>query len=555
MPTTENLQIVIQVFDQFSQELRDLQSDLAAVEAAVQATDDIRIDVDVRGQGQLTALQGQLATLEGMDLGGVGNVGVGAGGGGGGGGGASFGGGDGDIGRLLRTQVAQMGRIIRDVNADMDDMGRSFANTMSAADKAADSFDITNIRMSDMHNAMAQLLPTLVVFIGALPAAVAGIVALGAAAFAAAAGLAAIGGFGLMGAASARGDGDMMEGAQDILNEVTSDFTDAFSDISQRLAPLFEDFLDGLDRMFQQIANLEGILMNLTDEARAFGDFMSEWMVGLIRDLGLMAEAFAPVFGMIADFAEDMDLLEALTVFMSEALPDLVIMNRLLIGLLTRLTGMSQGFLEVANAVGIFLSFLFQLLNVMGFTNKEIGILIGFLLISITVVNLLSATFIRALIPALLQAGSYLIGMAGAVLSSNTTLLSYIGTVSGASLASLAFSVSLYQILAALIVVTGGVYALIAAVGFLSSQFADVGADIDSATDSLEDFQAQQDSMGSGGQNPYRDPDTPLGTGTGRSRFSGGDINVSIEGDADEESVRNQTQNALYRMERPSRGR
>lgn len=556
----ENLRIVIDVIADAEEELNQLAADLLEVGEIADTVDPIRISVNVRGEHELTSLQAQLASLQAMDLSGVGNVDVGGGLGGRGGGGAALGGAGGGgmaVDDLLATQVAQMGRMIRDIDTDFSELSDSMGRTMSAADKAADSFNIADLSMADLHNVMAQLVPTLLVFVGALPAVIGGLVALGAAAFAAASALAAIGGFGLLGAAMARGNGDAMSGMSDIMSEIQSDFMDAFSGLAQRLAPLFEDFMDGLDMFFQQIANMQDVLMGLTDEARAFGAFMSEWMTGLIRDLGLMAEAFAPVFGMIADFAEDMDLLETLTMFFADVLPDLMILNRLLLGMVERLAGMSKGFLEVANAVGLVIQGIFGLFSVIGLSNKEVGILIGTLLVSVTAVNLLSSAMVRALIPALLQAGSYMLGMAGAVLSSNTTLLSYISTVIGASSVTSLFSLSLYQVLGALIAVTGGVYALVSIVGILSSQFADIGSNVDEATKSLRDFRKEQNKVQSN-RNPYRDPDLQRGEGVGSSRFAGqgsGGISVRVEGDADEETVRNQTQNAMYRMERPTRGR
>lgn len=554
--TIENLEIIIDVIADAEQELERLAADLLELQTIAETTDDVNIDVDVRGDRELDALMAQLAAIEAMDRAGVGNVSAGvrdtsavraavAPGGAGGMG----------ISQLLSAQVDQMGRLIRDLNVDLDEMGDSMAHTMSAADRAADSFNIADLSMSDLHNTMAQLVPVLIVFVGALPAVIAGVVALGTAAFAAAASLAAIAGLGFLGAAMARGEGNFMEGAQDILSEIQSDFMDAFGGLSQRLAPLFEDFLDGLDRMFQRIANLDDVLMSLTAEARKFGDFMSEWMVGLIRDLGLMADAFAPVFGMIADFAEDMDLIEALTVFMADALPDLVVLNRLLIGMLTRLTEMSKGFLEVANAVGLTLNAFFTLFEMLGVSNKQMGILIGTLLVGVTVANLLSSALVASLIPAIIRAGQYFAYLTAAAIANNASLWSIIYTEIVARTTTLSLSASLWTLFGSLVVVTGGTYLLVAAVGALASGFTSLGADVDTATESLANFQAQQNSMGSG-TNPYADPNLQHGEGVGRSRFAGSaSVEMYVDGNADEGTMRNAANKTLYKLERKQRRR
>jgi hypothetical protein len=495
--------------------------------------------------------------LEAADLAGAGNIDVGAGGGGGGAAGRAAAGGGLDasqfqrLNRLLTTQVFQMGRMassfeeLRDVADDLSDSQRG---AMSAADKAADSFDLTNIRMSDMHNAMAAVIPMLIVFVGTMPAAITALAALATAALAAAGVLGLLGGIGLMGAGMQRGDGDTMQGLSEIFQEIQEDFVDAFEPLADAFAPLIRDAIDGLDRMFQEIASFGDLFRGLQDEMRAFGSFMSEFIRDTIRDMARMTEAFAPIFGMIGAFIEDMDLMRNLSQFMADILPQLKIAAGLVVNFIQRLIEMSKGFLDVAVIVGMTVSTILKFLSAIGLTEERLGVLIGVTLTAVTVMNILSASLWSAVIPALVTVG--------------TRVLALISTLTGYSASSIVATLATMGLAKAFIVLVGaitlGIGALVAVAGItaaLGSSFGGLTDDIDSATESLKNFRRQQQRM-DGGDNPYRNPDIRPGQNYGTSRFgSGGQVNVTIEGDADDESVRNQTQNALYRMERPSRSR
>lgn len=502
MAEVENLSIVIEVIDSYSSEIDQLIMKLAELEGTVQAVDDIRLDVDVRGTNQLNTLMAKLAALEAMDMGGIGNVGVGGGGMGG---------------------IMQMG-----------------GAAGGAADDAAESAGLLDLRMSDLHNALAMLVPLIFIFIGALPALIGGVVALGAAAISAAAALMAIAGLGALGFAMAEGDGDIMEGMTEILDDIQGSFMDAFAPMARRLEPVFRDALDGLDRLFQGIANRGDALIELSDQARAFGAFMMDWLPDALENMGHMVEAFSGLFSIIGDGMTDISILQILTSFVAQAADELIIFTALLIDFLPVIFEMSIGFLTVVNAIGFLVAAFGRLLAILPVGSEAIGQFIAAGLAAVTVTLLLSRALgvqaVAGLVSAVQSLGIYI----GA-------LLTYIPTVSSATAATMGFALAIG-------LVTGGISLLLGGVATLGSQFSGLSGDIDKATSSLQSFQAQRDGM-TRGANPYANPEVSRGESMGSSRFSGGNVNVTVEGDADGETVRNQTHNAMYRLERRGRRR
>lgn len=549
MPTTENLKILIEVLDSFSAELRELEQHLAEVRSIAEAVDTIRIDVDVRGEGELAALQAELAALRAQGFGDIDvDAGRGLAGGGGGGGGR--------VDHLLSAQVAQLGRIIRDFDGDIGDASRAMQNMSRAADDAAEGFQLTNLRMSDLHNALARLFPMIFTVIGALPAAIAGLVALAGAAVIAAGALAALGGFAALGMAMEEGGrDDIMGGFGDIWDEVSDDFLDAFAPIAERLAPLFRDALDGLDRLFQRIANQEDAFMTLTDDAREFGQWVMDNLPEALGEMARFADAVSGALAAVGEGIGNVDWLDVMALAIERTLPHLIVLGSQIADMAPLLFDLSMGFLRVTQIILMFLQALLNVITIGGMFGEEVGIMIGTLLTFYSVILLSRGALVTTLLPALLRLGQLMVGAAGAIMSSNTTLFSWIGTAMGASGATLSLSSAMYVLAGAVAVATAGLSVILGATAMLGARFGDVGSNIDSATKSLKEFRREADRMDTGGRNPYRDPDLQRGEGVGRSRFSGSNISVTVEGDANDDTVRNQTHNALYRMERPTRGR
>lgn len=550
MAELEQLEIIIDVIDQFEDELDRLLLKLAEVETAVQAVDDIHIDVEVRGERELDALIAKLGTLEGMDLSGVGDIVVGdkhirRGGGGGRGGitGRQFD----RLDDLMGVQQAQLGRLIKDMGElDIEASGasRSMRNAADAAEDATSSFFEADLRMTDVHNALARLVPMLLVFIGAIPAVVGALVALAAAAVAATVALAALTGFAALGAAAEMGGGDIGAGFEEMLQEIQEDFLDAFMPIAQRLAPLFQDAIDGLDRFFQAVANQGDSLVELSDDARAFGQFIQDAMPPFLNNMARFVDAMSGVFGLIAN--ADVDIFGTLAMMLEESLGPMMVLTSQIASLLPHIFRLSVGFLQATNLILFFGNAVLDIVTIGGMLDHMLGLVVGSLLAAYGAALLLNSALIA-------MAGSALVSAGRSIIQLVAYLAGYLGA-SGSAIASTLGLAASFKVLAAAIALTG-IGALVVILGGIAGSAAAASTNIDRATKSLKEFQRQQSRLSSG-NNPYADPNVKTGEGTGRSRFSGGNqVNITVEGDADDETLRNQTQNALYRMERPQRGR
>lgn len=552
MAEVENLRIVIDIIDSFSSELQSLTAQLTEAERMISRVDGRNIDLDTaQAQASLTALQSQMAAMQSQFA----TMGVGGGPDGPGGRGgvpdtvavgtldvtagtaiiksatAVGGGGGGGLGGL--TQSANQA-------------SRSMRNAASAAGEASEGFSATDIRMSDLHNALAKLVPLIFVVLGALPALIGGIVALGAAALAAAAALSALTVFAGLGAALARGDGDLMEGLTEIWEEVTQDFLDAFAPLARRLAHVFEDALDGLDRLFQAIAREGDSLVNLTEEAREFGGWVLATLPSFLRDLAHFADATDEALGHFAEAIGNVDFFRMFAEILDQTALLMLKFGDEIATFIAHLFHLSLGFFAVTNAIITALNWFIQIITVGGMLREELGILVAMLLSVWTATFLLNTQLFTL-------AGQALVRVGLAIVTWTVQLIGARAAAITAAIATMGLTKAMFA-LAGAIALTG-IGALLVLFGGIAGGASMASSEIDEVTSSLRDLERQRSSM-TGGNNPYADPDLGHGEATGRSRFAGGgSVNINVEGDADRETVRNQSHNAMYRMERTRRAR
>lgn len=508
MAEAENLEIIIDVFDSYSDELSELLAQLIAVETVAESVEDITIDVDVRGEKKLDALAARMAMIQGGEALSRGR-------------------------RGSAMQTAAFGR------------GGDFARN---TERAAESSSLLDLRMSDLHNALAKLVPLILTFIGALPALIGALVALGAAAISAAGALAAIGAIGFLGAAAARGGrGGLMEGATQILRELQQDFLDAFLPLAERLQPVFERALDGLDRLFQEIANRGDSLVALTDVAEGFGDFVMQWLPDALRNMALMAEAFAPLFGQLGAFLNSFSILQALSGFMADVLPSFLAFLDILIDIVPSIFRLSIGFLDVVSVVLRAIEIFGDFVGMLGLSNEAIGILVASLLTAWTAANLFSLQGLKNVV-------LWLAAVPGKIAPTVAALKGY--TVSALT-ATTATSVLTTALTALLGVVTLGLgfIALGATAEFVTDKFFNTADSINQATAALREFESAN-SRFRGGDNPFG-ADSPSVRRGSVSSSGGVVLNYNYNGSSvdDAEEGAREAKNALYRYERPRRKR
>jgi hypothetical protein len=425
----------------------------------------------------------------------------------------------------------------------------------------AENSDLTNINMADMHNVMARLIPLLLVFLGAIPAAVTAIYTLAAAALTAAAAFAAMAGFGALGFAMEDGQLDM-DNLSEAFQQVKDDFLDAFAPLANELQPLFEDALEGLERFFDAVAAEGDALMALTDEARAFGGFLIDFVPDALRTLAAMVEALSGIFGDIgrvveANFSNAVRTLVRLT---AEAVPLLADFAITIARALPAIVQMSMGFLRLATIVTQLLGGIGRLLSLLGISPRLFGLITASLLTLISVFalgsSIIGSVFVSSLwsaITGLFQfmlssyaaSGALTVFGSTAISSAVASLIGFTASLFTSAAALLGFELSAYSaaIAAATFwtaVTLGLAIGLVAFVLSMATAFTGLAGSIGSATSALKDFQSVQSGMSgsgfsAGGQgNPYGydpdDPDNSPGGGGGVTVF-----NVESSGDPDED--------------------
>lgn len=505
----DDLSIVIDVLDSFSDDIDELLADLEAVDVQADRVDDIYINLHTLGEDEIAKLQAELGSLTDKELTIETDI-------------------DGE-GELLSYAALKEAVAADEISKiDFEERGldeiisklavansealalKSIASGTSVGGGAGvntpargdmDEGGILNLRMSDLHNMLAKLIPLIVVYIGALPAAIAGVAALGAAAVSAAAALGALGGLAGLGFALQAGDGDVMEGLSQIAERVQEDFMDAFEPLARELAPLFEDALNGLEQTFDALASHGDILIGLQDEARAFGRFMSKYVVGTAASMGQMAEAAAPMFALLGESIENANLLEKSAGFLAEMLPALINFGQAMFNILSTITQLSKGFLVAATIFTEFIDDLLFVISGFGYLEKQVGLAIGAILGLITVLSILSSAVLASVATGLFSMATQLIWMARA-----GTLASFVSMKLSAALQVLRANALAAAV--SFIALTGGLAALGMLAGWIGSQFLDTSSAIDEATSSLEEFQDIQgdlDGTGSGtGSNVYQ---------------------------------------------------
>jgi hypothetical protein len=575
MAAIENLEIIVDVdigsalaaLEDLQDELRDLAESIEAVDAVGTEGIDIRTNLD-DADAELAALQAKLEAFEAAnEL----NIDT-----------------DFDRGRYTipnfqqgGTKADNIGELFSflDLPGGGRDRGRGgiLGSLRKQAGELSDTFDDFDLRMSDMHNMMARLVPLLLVFIGVIPAAVTALVGLAAAAIAAAASLAAIVGFGAMGVGLQDGQFDMQR-LTDVFEDIRDSFIEAFAPLAERLEPLFLDAIDGLERFFQAVAGQSDALMALTDEARAFGGFLMDFVPGALRALAGHVEALSPLFKEFgqwlgANFNNIVHDLASLTTQAAPAIAELIIKLGQAVPWLVE---MSIGFTMVANVVVEVLGLLNMLMNLLGINARVFGIVTASVLAlasAIALTNLFMQSFIgTALVGAITS--MYRFAIATATASSTMTffgsttiasaigaLVSFIASLITSGAALLGFSVSAYTATAAaaafLTVVTLGAGAAIIGVALsASSAFLGLAGNIDSATKSLKDF--DRVSGKTDGFNPYGRGTEGAGAaavgGSGQTRGEGAGTTINIESSGDPDEDRSNGRYAGWRQGRTTGG-
>lgn len=505
---TERLRIAVNVGGNFESQLTKLSAQLKEVAAAQRMVDEsMTIRVNTSGVG---AAKRQLAGL----------------GGDGGGATAMTSGGRSDFlgNAALRRKFGVERQSIDDamgMPGPMDDDGpgslrEALSDLRRTVREGDGAFGDINLQMRHFYDILAAMLPLLLNFVAALPAAITALVTLGTAALAAAGAIGAIGGLGLLGLAQQRGGGNIGEGFKDILKEIKTDFLDAFAPLAEMFTPIARDALQGLEALFDAIAARGDVLAQMRDDARALGGFILDTVPPLLSALTGLAEAFGPIFGAFGEWAKGTDVLAGFADVTRRALPYFITLIGAIAGLLPLIVDLSLGFLKVASTIvmvvlgvtrliGIFS----PLLDMLGLTGSTLGVIIGLLLTLVTVMAVWNKL---TKLQTLLMGSKFIATLEAVGIALWQMIAAEIGAV-GATIALIGVVTVLLGVLTLGVSVIGG----------WAAQWGSASSAIDEATKSLKGFKNAQKGLGRG---------VGVGVPVGRDAKMGGvnQTNITIEG-------------------------
>jgi hypothetical protein len=342
--------------------------------------------------------------------------------------------------------------------------------------------------MGKFHQIIASLIPLAGVLVGALPAAITGVVALGGAALAAAGALGAIGALGAMGM-NLKANGEMgLEALAEELDAIGQTFADAFAPLSRSLAPTLETALTSIEDMAGPLANASSGLLAFRDEFVGVASFIERTLPSLVSEVIAFGHAITPIISGLVNQIGDKDTIGFFAAQLEQALPSLIMLFNSVIEILPAIVRLSQGFLTVTAVIGLMAESLALVLNTFPVFTRGLGILVSMFLVATSAVTLWSAA------------------MTGA----SGTILSYvIPSVIAAVEALTGYTLTTWQAYAATTALIGALTLGAGALASFAGEFSLLGGNVKDARKELEKFNRTGNALGStsirgnGGENPY----------------------------------------------------
>lgn len=418
-----------------------------------------------------------------------------------------FGGGDGDVGGGrggAGTAAARgVGGGLRGIFGGLDNIDGEPLRRIS---QELDNFSKARLTMGMVMNVLAALIPLLVVFVGALPAAIGGLGALAAAAFAAAGALAAVGGLGIAAMAFQGGElnvGELQRQIRDLLQTTL----ESFQPLMEALEPVARGMFQQAAFAIRDIAMRMRVLLQLTDEFNDVIQGVAQSVGPFLQEMVIFAEAVMPTLSLISGGIASLDWFGIFAGAIVDTLPLLVEFTGHMMEILPALFELSLGFFHVTNAVMFAFTAFWNFIGVIDtllfgelFPFIEfLGIIVSWILVAVTATSLWSiatgalASRISALVLVALKEFTIMLQAAIAHMTGYTiaTWQAYVAT-------------------AALIgVLTLGLAPVLSAI---SEHFFGIDTSVKNATSSLKEFSRRQNRIGG----------MQLGMGSGQGYGSAG---------------------------------
>lgn len=410
---------------------------------------------------------------------------------------------DGGMGDFIDQDTALSQILGGDLDVDVleDFAGLDPDDTLEALDELQDA-GVTNLptgltdrfrnlelKMGDFFRIFAALIPLLAVFIGAIPAAISGIVALGGAALAAAGALAGLGGLALL-------SGVLTPGGEVDTSQLTERIETLFDEAAEEMGPVVQQFAPLLDESFETIEDTIGDIADRADVfQRVVGDaegalqYLEATVPSAMADIVRFGDAAMPIIAGVIREAGNMGILAAFADLIVRMGPTLATLTKLLIGTLPAVIQLSQGFLYIATALTGVLYAFGRLIDVVPYAGQTIGLLTGALLTLISATALYTITQSGAIAATIGLTKSVLAAAAAFVGKYTVGVFAAIEGTYGLTTALLSATVAAAALIATL---TLGLGVILPAIG---GGFTDLSSDIDKATSSLESFASASESL------------------------------------------------------------
>lgn len=358
--------------------------------------------------------------------------------------------------------------------ADMGMADTPFPGDESRFQGVIRRFSELELKMGDFFKVFASLLPLLINFVAALPAAIGGLIGLAGAAVGAAGGLAAIAGLGILGLGLEDGQFSF-DRVTDRVSELRDAFIDSFGGLAERFEPLIQDAFGGVERLFDDLAAQGSALLQLRDDARAFGGFMLDVIPRVVGSFAALGDAAAPVLGMIGQFFANTDFAAIFADLLAQTLPLLVRFTTAALELLPVVFQLSLGFFQVATFIIQFAAVIGTLLDSMGPLLPVLGFLVG------TMLTLVTLTATASLVSNGFSAALNILGFSMDLTSASATSLTNALTTLTGSAATATAAVNVLGAALRVVIPVAGIV-------LLASQFASMSQSISNATDQLKEF-------------------------------------------------------------------
>jgi len=411
---------------------------------------------------------------------------------------------DGDVTEFIDTDQAS--RQILDGDLDPDifkrlsslDTGDAFDALETLKDEGltdlpttiTDEFKRLELTMGDFYRILAGLIPLLGIIVGAVPAVVGGLVALGTAALAAAGALAGVAGLALLGASLGPNGEINTDQLAERFNEFIDTAINELGPLARQLAPLVNETFRSMERLLAGIADRGDAVLAVTDEFRGALQFIETNGAAALAALIRFGEAAMPVLGGILREVGNMDILESFANILITMLPYLAVMGAELAAMLGPIYRLSIGFAAFASALIRVTSMSLQFLGALGPLLPLLGGITSVLLSLVTVSALYSFATAGATGAALAFSKALAMSAIGAITKTIGSLYALISAEYGTAVATVTLTAAFSVLLG---VITFGIAP---ALGSLSTGFTDLSGDIDAATDSLRTFTSASGDVG-----------------------------------------------------------